>query len=377
MARLGGDEFAVLPCLGDGSETLVELIGRLKPEVERTIVYASHDIEPAVSFGAAVLPTGSSRDGDWLFGAADAALYRAKQDRRGSVLFDDAMRAEMETEHQLALGLKRALAAQELDVFYQPQVRLADRRVVGFEALVRWHHPERGLLAPGVFLPAAERCGLMTELTVFVVWRVAADIARWIGMGREPGIVAINMPEAMLATALARQTIDQAMARHGLSVARLGIEVTENVLLNRNTTLIIETLRAMRIRGVRVSFDDFGTGYASMSHLRSFPLDEIKIDRSFVRDVLVDGSSAEIVRSLIRLAGKLKKTAVAEGIETADQLAFMLEEGCPIGQGYLFSPPVPFEDASAMIGQRQPLPPGPTVTNEAFRLEPLRERAGV
>ena len=351
VARLGGDEFGILSPEADTIGGMERLIARVKQAVEQEVPFQSHCLQPVASFGGALLSGSGPERSDWLLGAADLAVIRAKQDRLGHAIFNAEMRAAAAAERQLAIDLKRAIGAAELQVYFQPQVRLVDRSIIGFEALIRWNHPERGLLGPGLFLSCAEQHGLMTDLTAFVVEQVAASLRGWIKLGFDPGIVAINVPESMLATPLARQTIQLALGRHRLDHGRICVEVTENVLLNRNAGQIIDTLRSMQSDGARVSFDDFGTGYASLSHLKSFPLDEIKIDRSFINDLLTEESSAEIVRSLIKLAAKLKKTVVAEGIETEEQLQFLLEEGCAIGQGYLFSRPVPFEQATELLAR--------------------------
>ena len=262
------------------------------------------------------------------------------------------MKTEAADEKQLAQDFRKALGHAELEVYYQAQVSLTDDRLVGFEALVRWDHPERGLLTPHAFLGVAKQYGLMTDLTIFVVNRVADDLRRWADMGYKPGVIGINIPESMLASGRARATITQALSRNGLPPGLIGVEVTEDVLLNHNSEAIAEDLRLMRTNGIRVSFDDFGTGYASLIHLKQFPLDEIKIDHSFVRDLFKKDSSAEIVACLCDLASKLNKTIVAEGIETEDQLDFLRHNGCHIGQGFLFSQPVPFNDTLLQIRVR-------------------------
>jgi diguanylate cyclase (GGDEF)-like protein len=376
VARLGGDEFGILTSEVDDDDAIHGLVARVKLAIEQSVLYNSHELRPLASFGGAILNPAAPETADWLLGAADAALYKAKRQRLGFALLDEGMKTEAADEKRLAQDFRTALGHAALEVYYQAQVRLADDRLVGFEALVRWDHPERGLLTPHAFLPVAKQYGLMTDLTIFVVNRVADDLRRWTDMGYKPGVIGINIPESMLASGRARVAIVQALLRNGLPPGLIGIEVTEDVLLNHNSEAIAEDLRMMRANGIRVSFDDFGTGYASLIHLKQFPLDEIKIDHSFVRDLFKKDSSAEIVACLVDLAGKLHKTIVAEGIETEEQLAFLRHNGCHIGQGFLFSQPVPFDATLPQIRVRG-AGVGPTdrLPREDVRNHPLQSDA--
>jgi EAL domain-containing protein (putative c-di-GMP-specific phosphodiesterase class I) len=209
----------------------------------------------------------------------------------------------------------------------------------------------------------AERLGLVPDITAEVVEVVARDIRAWLDQGYDPGMVGINMPEEMFATDLAQQMLDRALSRYNVPYDRICVEVTEDVFLNRAADQIAERLAGMRKLGMRIAFDDFGTGYASLSHLKHFPFDELKIDRTFVNDLTRDNRSVEIIRALIGLARNLGKNVIAEGIETEEQRALLLAEGCPVGQGYLFSRAVPIEEATRFLHQAPSAAIGPLAAN--------------
>ncbi|HVZ99606.1 MAG TPA: EAL domain-containing protein [Caulobacterales bacterium] len=348
VARLGGDEFAILPSPDLEPQELEGLLERVVQEIEAPLYYGEWEMQPAASLGAAVFPV-HGEDAERLFASADAALYVAKKQRSTFLIYDEAMRSDDDEARQMTLDLRRAVSQHELCVYYQPQIAMHENRCIGFEALLRWRHPTKGVLNAGQFVHMAERLGLVPEITAMVIASVAHDIRAWLNQGFDPGIVGINMPEEMFATDLAQQMLDRGLAPHAIPYERICIEVTEDVFLNRAADQISARLSAMRDLGLRIAFDDFGTGYASLSHLKRFPFDELKIDRSFVDDLTRDARSVEIIRALTGLARNLGKSVIAEGIETEEQRALLLAEGVPVGQGYLFSKAVPFDQATAFL----------------------------
>jgi diguanylate cyclase (GGDEF)-like protein len=355
VARLGGDEFAVVMNVDFALEGLEPLLARIAEAIEEPLFYRQWEMKPAASLGAALFPSHGDEP-ERLFAAADAALCAAKKEHAAYCVYDERMRAQDDEARALALDLKRAAPNGELCIYYQPQFTMHGGRCVGFEALLRWNHPQKGLLSAGRFVHMAERLGLVPEITAQVVETVARDIRAWLDQGLDPGVVGVNMPEEMFATDLAEQMLDRTLSRYNVPYGRICVEVTEDVFLNRASEQIAERLATMRALGMRISFDDFGTGYASLSHLKHFPFDELKIDRSFVNDLTHDVRSVEIIRALVGLARNLGKTVIAEGIETEEQRALLLAEGCPVGQGFLFSEAEPFEHATRrLISQNAPL----------------------
>jgi diguanylate cyclase len=344
VARLGGDEFALVFTGEMTHDDLQLALVGLARAIEQPVQVEGWEIQPAISMGAVMFgPHGEHPDD--LYVAADSALYRAKRLRCSFVIFDDQMRAQEEARRRMAIELRQGMRRGELCVHYQPQFELVSGRCCGFEALIRWQHPARGLLAADNFIRVAERIGLVPEITRLVVDTVARDLRAWLDAGLDPGIVAINVPEEMFITDVAVKMLDESLARLAVPCGRICIEVTEDVFLNRDVDSIAERFAAMRERGFRVAFDDFGTGHASLSHLKRFPFDELKIDRSFTSDIAVDIKSREIVRALLTIASNLGKSVIAEGIETAEQKSILVSEGCARGQGYLYSRSVPAHEA--------------------------------
>ena len=346
IARLGGDEFGVISRQDGRDGALAAQIKKLVAVIEVPVSHGEWEFRPSASFGCAVFPD-HARAAEELFAAADAALYEAKKDKSAFQIYDSRMRAADEENRQLARDLRHAVANGQLTVHYQPQFDIPGMTPIGFEALVRWTHPRKGVMGAGEFVPIAEKLGLVPELTTEVVETVARDIRRWLDDGRDPGIVSINMPEEMFAMGIAEPLLDRSLARERIPFNRICVEVTEDVFLNRASDQIAEILARIRERGMRVAFDDFGTGYASLSHLKAFPVDDLKIDRSFIDDIGKDERGSVIIRALLGLARNLKKDVVAEGVETMDQYRFLSEQGCTKGQGFIYAKPMPFAAATS------------------------------
>ena len=343
VARLGNDEFAVVTATTD-----VVALGRLAESlIERlSSGYRLDDQDASVgaSIGIAVGP-GDGDDPEQLMRCADLALGRAKAEGLGRYhYFEATADARLQDRRLLEVELAAAIDGAGLQVFYQPLVELATGAISGFEALARWPHPTRGDVPPAIFIPIAEETDLICRLGAYVLERACLDAAGW----PEPVKVAVNLSPRQFRSGALLETVQQALRRSGLPAARLELEITEAMLLER-TDLVQSTLHALRALGVRISMDDFGTGYSSLSYLRSFPFDKIKIDRSFVQEMGTSPDAAAIVRAIVTLGASLGMKVTAEGIETAEAAQTLASQGCPEGQGYFFSRPRPRIEADALV----------------------------
>jgi EAL domain-containing protein (putative c-di-GMP-specific phosphodiesterase class I) len=276
---------------------------------------------------------------------ADLALYRAKGDGRGAFrFFEPEMDAQMQARLALECDLRKALPANQFELYYQPVVDLATNGISGFEALVRWHHPERGMVAPGAFIPLAEETGLIVPLGEWAIRQACETAVQWPDSLK----IAVNLSPAQFRSAGLLHAIVGALATSGLAPGRLELEITETILL-QDSEKTLATLSQLRGLGVRVVMDDFGTGYSSLSYLQSFPFDKIKIDRSFVKDIAENPGSLNIVRAVAALAKGLGMSTTAEGVETAEQLNSIRMEGCTEMQGFLYSRPVPSREIAKLL----------------------------
>ncbi len=345
VARLGGDEFAVLAAPGKTGAALTDLAARIVDMAGRPYLIDGHLVTIGASVGVATAPAHGD-DYDHLLRSADLALYAAKQaGRKTSKFFEPAMDVRAHARRTLEFDLRKALAMGEFELHYQPQIDLEQNAIVGFEALLRWRNPGRGLVPPADFIPLAEEIGLIMPLGEWVLREACCEASKWPnGIG-----VAVNVsPHQFTDTARLVAVVAHALAASGLPGHRLEIEITESVLL-RNEAAVITALHDLRAMQVRVAMDDFGTGYSSLSQLHSFPFDKIKIDRSFVTDHADVAGQNAIIRAITALGVSLGMSTIAEGVETADQLARIRGEGCTSVQGYLFSRPVPVGEVAALI----------------------------
>ena len=344
LARLGGDEFAIVQSGSRLRDDAVALAKRLIATFEQPFVLDGHVVTVGVSVGISLAPEHGSKP-ETLLKCADLALYRAKGSGRGGwSFFDEEMDLELRKRRALEHDLKRAVAAGEFELQFQPIVSLTHRRVAACEALLRWKHPERGYVSPAEFIPLAEETGSIGEIGEWVLRRACREAASWPG-----GIaVAVNVSAAQFRNAAVVRAVMEALTESGLPAYRLELEITESVLLTDNVATLA-TLHTLKRLGVRVAMDDFGTGYSSLSYLQSFPFDKIKIDQSFVRNLDVTGNSRLIVRSVVGLGRSLGMTVTAEGIETEAQMEQLRLEGCDEAQGYLFSRPVPSSGIHALF----------------------------
>jgi diguanylate cyclase (GGDEF)-like protein len=346
-ARLGGDEFVVLQADVKGPEEAGTLAQRIVERITGPFEVEGHQIVVGISIGIAMAPIDGT-DGATLLRNADIALYRAKLDARGTYrYFEPEMDKRLQERRALELALRHAVVAGEFVLHYQPLVDVTTEAITGFEALLRWNHPERGLLAPGEFIVVAEEIGAIIPIGDWVIQQACADAAKWPSHLK----LAVNLSPIQFKGPSLLHTTAMALDKSGLAPSRLEFEITESVLLTANPATLT-TLHQMRSLGIRIAMDDFGTGYSSLSYLRSFPFDKIKIDRSFVSEAANNGDSIAIVRAVATLGSTLGMTTTAEGIETYTQLESVRAQGCVEVQGYLFSRPVPREEIPRLLRER-------------------------
>ncbi|WP_426437279.1 EAL domain-containing protein [Bradyrhizobium genosp. P] len=344
VARLGGDEFAVVQCGIDSSEDSERLARRIVERIGAPYELSGHRVVVGCSVGISLAP-GDGMTGEKLLKNADVALYQAKMEGRGTWrFFEPAMDVTLQTRRSLELDLREAMSRDEFALFYQPLYDLHRDRICGFEALLRWNHPKRGLVPPDQFIPITEEIGLITPLGEWVLNRACEQAALWPGEMK----IAVNVSAVQFRDQGLVEVVGRALAASKLSPHRLELEITESVLL-ANSTETIAMLHQLKAQGVRIALDDFGTGYSSLSYLRSFPFDKLKIDQSFVRDATATHGSKSIVRAVINLGRNLGMTTIAEGVETIEQLNHMRAEGCNEAQGFLFSRPVPESEIASTI----------------------------
>ncbi len=346
VARLGGDEFAIVQVPSAQPSSIASLATRLIDVIGAPYDLDGHQVIVGVSVGVTVAPS-EGTEPDVLMKNADMALYRAKADGGGIYrFFEIGMDARMQARRILELDLRKAIVNGEFELFYQPIVDVKTGAITSCEALVRWNHPERGVVAPMDFIPVAEETGLIVSLGEWVLRQACAEAARW----PKQVTVAVNISPAQFKGRNLVPTVISALATSGLSAGRLELEITELVLMQENEGAIA-VLHQLRDLGIRIAMDDFGTGYSSLGYLRSFPFDRIKIDQSFIRDLPGKGDSLAIVRAVVGLSSSLGIKTTAEGVETKEQLASLTAEGCGEFQGFLFSQPRPAAEVERLLGE--------------------------
>ena len=344
VARLGGDEFAVLQVKFDRMADVAALATRLIDKVGAPYQIDDHQVMVGTSIGIAIAPSDGTQP-DQLVKNADLALYRCKADGGGVYrFFETQMDARMQERRSLELDLRMAVVKSEFTLNYQPIVNIKTGKINACEALIRWHHDERGPVSPVDFIPIAEETGLIVPIGEWVLRRACADAADW-----PDGIaVSVNVSPAQLKSANFVQVVEEALAESRFPAERLELEITELVLIrDNNATLTL--LRRLKELGVKIVMDDFGTGYSSLGYLRSFPFDRIKIDQSFVRDAPNDKESLAIVRAVVGLGRGLSIGTTAEGVETLHQLEVLRSEGCTDAQGFFFSRPQTASDVKFLL----------------------------
>ena len=343
-ARLGGDEFAVIQtAIKDRSET-TRLVDEIHSAIRQPLECMGHLITTDASIGIALAP-GDGVELDQLLKNADLALYGAKGDgRRTYRFFEAGMDERARVRRSLELDLRQAISDGSLEIYYQPVVNLENGKVSSCEALLRWRHPERGMISPAEFIPIAEDSGLINQLGLWVLNTACAEAVTWPDHVR----VAVNVSPVQFRSPSLALHVAAALASSGLPASRLELEITEAVLI-RDDEAALDMLHQLRKLGVRIALDDFGTGYSSLSYLQRFPFDKIKIDRSFIKDIAGPGASSSIVQAVMNIAAASDMTTTAEGVETEQQRNLLYILGCTEMQGYLFSPAIPATEVRRLL----------------------------
>jgi EAL domain-containing protein (putative c-di-GMP-specific phosphodiesterase class I) len=340
VSRQGGDEFVVLlpelQCVEDAAIS----VRRILKAVAEVHSIDQHDLHITTSIGVSIYPD-DGRDAEALIKNADTAMYQAKENgRQGYQFFKPAMNVRAVERQSVEEGLRRALKRQEFKLQYQPKINLGTGAITGAEALLRWIHPTRGLVSPAKFIPVAEDCGLILPIGAWVLRQACAQARIWLDKGLDLPTIAVNVSAIEFRDDNFLHGLFEILGETGLDPKYLELELTESVLMKRveSTSSILRTLRD---QGVKIAIDDFGTGYSSLSYLRKFPVDALKIDQSFVRQISTAGDDTTIVTAVIGMARSLGLRVVAEGVETLEELAFLQAHRCDEAQGFYFSRPVP------------------------------------
>ncbi|MBL8490253.1 MAG: EAL domain-containing protein, partial [Rhodocyclaceae bacterium] len=348
VARIGGDAFTILLLDIRGPDDAIVVADRILAAVSEPVTVGGREVVLTASIGIALFP----RDGegiDVLTRHAEQAMYVAKTAGRACYrFFDDRMNIAASSKLEMENDLRRALACGELRLHYQPQVDVESGRVVGAEALIRWQHRERGLLPPGEFIPLAEESGLIVAVGDWVLRTACRQARAWMDAGLPAVPVSINLSSLSFMQETLVEDLDVIVLEAGVGAEQVTLEVTESLLMH-DLEHTIARLKSLRARGFGLSLDDFGTGYSSLSYLKRFPVDELKIDRSFVRDSGKGALDSALVASIIGLGRQFGLRVVAEGVETRQQSEFLLSHGCALQQGFLFARPMPAEAFEAYL----------------------------
>jgi diguanylate cyclase (GGDEF)-like protein len=349
IARIGGDEFAIMLPRMDDVARAIEFAEKVNAIIAKPIVIDAQEVRIAASCGVALSPLHALEPME-LVGNADLTLSKAKSMGRGrSFAFVPALRMEATARHLYGMALHRAVDDGEFLLFYQPQVRLADGSLTGAEALLRWRHPELGLQSPAAFLPALEGGPLAATVGSWVLDEACAQAALWRRSGAGKFRIGVNLFGAQFRVGDLASEVIETLERHGLPPEALELEITENIALAHDD-FALETLRRLHQHGVGIAFDDFGTGYASLSLLKRYPLSRIKIDQSFVQGMLTSKQDASVIRAVLDMARSFDLATIAEGIETDMQHSDLLRQDCDEGQGYLFGRPMPAPQFAETFG---------------------------
>lgn len=348
VARLAGDEFTItLDTLRDPKDA-ARVAQRILAELARPFVLNGEEVVVTASVGIAIFPQ-DGQQAAMLLKNADAAMYQAKQLGKNTYqFFAGEMNAAAVARLKMESDLRHALERGELCLHYQPKIDVLSDRIAGVEALMRWQHPERGMVSPGQFIPVAEEAGLIVEMGEWVLEEACRQMKAWRDAGLPDIEMAINLASPSFRQPDLVARVAAALRQNGVEPSRLCLEATESILM-RDADATLTTLRALRELGVKLSVDDFGTGYSSLSYLHRFPLHQLKIDRSFVNEVTVSSDDAAIVAAIVSLANTLKLEVVAEGVETLDQVHRLIDQGCRVMQGFYFSKPLPAQDLTNLL----------------------------
>ncbi len=357
VARLGGDEFLLL-LQGANAQGATRVASKLQEAGRQPYQIGHHELTMAPSMGIALFPQ-DGEDFDTLTQAADTAMYRAKADGRNTYrFFTPEMHAQSMRALRLENALRRALERNQLELHYQPQVTIETGAIRSVEALLRWNHPDLGAVSPAEFIPIAEDTGQILQIGEWVLRTALAQLRTWHAQGLSELTVAVNLSAVQFRQPQLPELVSRILDETITPASQLELELTEGVAVNDPRSAII-TMDQLHARGVRLSMDDFGTGYSSLSHLKRFQIYKLKIDQSFVRDLGHDPNDRAIVSAIIRMAQALGMRTTAEGVETAEQLAYLREQGCDEAQGYFLSRPMPAEQLTALLRKGLQLMPEP------------------
>ncbi|WP_284260617.1 putative bifunctional diguanylate cyclase/phosphodiesterase [Bradyrhizobium iriomotense] len=336
VARLGGDEFAILRADTTGPDDVCRLAERILASISEPYVLDDHRVVIGISIGINVASRSKTKI-DSLIKNADVALYQSKADGRGTYrVFHNEMNTRLQERRAIEADLRAALQLRQFELYYQPIVNIASKQIVAFEALLRWNHPQKGVVSPATFIPVAEETGLIVPIGDWVLQQACRDAASWSHHIK----VAVNLSPVQFKCGSLEMSVTRALAGASLHGSRLELEITESILL-QDEEITRGILNKLRVLGVQIAIDDFGTGYSALSYLRNFPLDKIKIDQSFVQDLNQSASAAAIVKAISELGKALDMTIVAEGVETAEQLTILGDQRCTEAQGYYIARPQP------------------------------------
>lgn len=352
VARFGGDEFVILLAEVADIKDVEPVAEKILHCLSRPYHLSGRELTITGSLGISIYPNDDA-DSENLIRHADIAMYRAKEETNSFCFYAPGMGLLSSETMELEADLRRALERGELAVHYQPKVDLATGRIIGSEALLRWHHPQKGMISPSRFIPMAEETGLILPIGEWVLLEVCRQIGIWQRQGFAPLPVAVNLSARQFRKNDLVDSMQRIFVETGTEPGLLELELTESMIMH-DPEAAVATMQQLKKLGVKLALDDFGTGYSSLNYLRRFPVDCLKIDKSFIRDVPGDPSAAAVAASIVAIAQRLGLSSIAEGVETREQLDFLVDSGCDGFQGFLFSAPVLGEEFSAILRSAQP-----------------------
>ena len=340
IARMGGDEFTIILNEIEDPHTVARIAQRILKKVAKPIIVGNNEIFTSASIGVAFYPD-DGKDPETLLKNADTAMYHAKERGKNNCqMYADSMNAEALDRLNMEADLRHAVENDDLDIYYQPQLDLSSGKICGMEALLRWKHPERGFIPPGVFIPLAEESDLIIQISDWVLRHACAQNRIWLDEGYDPLRIYVNLSPHQLRDGNLEDMLSEVLDTYDLSPEYIGLEMTESVIM-QYPIVAARTLLRLREMGILIALDDFGTGYSSLGHLNDFPIDVLKIDHSFIRDLINDPNNAVIAKTIITMGQNLGLSVIAEGVETEEQLKFLRRHRCDMIQGFLLCSPLP------------------------------------